>query len=307
MDPDRIELAQIPTRLEKVKGIFPNGTLFVKRDDLTGSTLTGNKIRKLEYLFYEAQSLGKSTVLTCGGIQSNHCRATAIAAAQLGMKSILYLRTDDPPSPGTSHSGNLKLCHQVGAEIRYISVSDYQDRTKIMDEAAGEDGYVIPEGGSNALGAWGYIRAVDEMIGQWDTPPSSIVVATGSGGTLAGLLIGLRRRKLSIPTHGICVCDDAPYFQEIVSKISQEATSRWPDLPIVLEEEVSIVEGYMGRGYSLSTPEESADITNVAKRTGLVLDPVYTGKAFRALLKEPDRFGDRPLFIHTGGVFGFLA
>ncbi|MDP6959617.1 MAG: pyridoxal-phosphate dependent enzyme, partial [Planctomycetota bacterium] len=208
MDPNRIELAQIPTPIEEVPGIFPTGTLFVKRDDLTGSTLSGNKIRKLEYLFHEARSLGKSTVLTCGGIQSNHCRATAIAAAQLGLNCILYLRTDTPPEPEAPLTGNLKLCHQVGAEVRYISVLDYQDRTRILDEAAGENGYVIPEGGSNALGAWGYIRAIDEMVDQWKTPPSSIVVATGSGGTLAGLLIGLKRRKLSIPTYGIAVCDD---------------------------------------------------------------------------------------------------
>ena len=176
-----------------------------------------------------------------------------------------------------------------------------------MTDAAGSDDYVIPEGGSNALGAWGYIRAVDEMAAQWEEPPSSIVCATGSGGTLAGLAIGLRRRELDVPLHGVAVCDDTAYFQAVVSRISANATERWPDLPRVRHDDVHIVEGYKGRGYALSTAEEAADIESVARASGLILDPVYTGKAFRALLCEPERFGARPLFLHTGGIFGLLA
>ena len=146
------------------------------------------------------------------------------------------------------------------------------------------------------------------MAAQWGAPPCSIVCATGSGGTLAGLAIGLRRRGLEIPLHGVAVCDDATYFQAIVDRISAEATERWPDLPRVHADEVRVMEGYKGVGATASRrPRKRADLEAVARTSGLILDPVYTGKAFRALLCEPERFGPRPLFIHTGGLFGLLA
>ena len=306
-EPDRLSLARLPTPIEGFDRIRDGWTVLVKRDDLTGSTLSGNKVRKLEYLFAEARARGARRVLTCGGVQSNHCRATAVAAARLGLACLLFLRTLQPPNPDDAISGNLKLDRIVGAEIRFITPAQYRDRLALMAVAAGSDDYVIPEGGSNALGAWGYIRAVDEMAEQWGTPPSSIVCATGSGGTLAGLAIGLRRRGLDVPLYGVAVCDDAAYFQAIVDRISTEATERWPDLPRVRADEANVVEGYKGRGYGLSTAEEEADIESVARASGLILDPVYTGKAFRALLREPERFGSRPLFVHTGGIFGLLA
>ena len=307
IEPDRLRLARLPTPIEGFDRIRDGWTVLVKRDDLTGSALSGNKIRKLEYLFAEAQARGARRVLTCGGIQSNHCRATAVAAAQLGVGCLLFLRTRVPPGPDDAVSGNLKLDRLVGAEVRFITPEQYRERSALMTDAAGSDDYVIPEGGSNALGAWGYIRAVDEMAAQWEEPPSSIVCATGSGGTLAGLAIGLRRRELDVPLHGVAVCDDTAYFQAVVSRISANATERWPDLPRVRHDDVHIVEGYKGRGYALSTAEEAADIESVARASGLILDPVYTGKAFRALLCEPERFGARPLFLHTGGIFGLLA
>ena len=306
-EPDRLHLARLPTPLEASDRICDGWTVLVKRDDLTGSALSGNKARKLEYLFADARARGARRVLTCGGVQSNHCRATAVAAARLGLNCLLFLRTDTPPGPDDAATGNLKLDRIVGAEIRFITPAQYRDRMALMTDAAGANDYVIPEGGSNALGTWGYIRAIDEMAAQWETPPSSIVCATGSGGTLAGLAIGLRRRGLDIPLHGVAVCDDAPYFQNIVDRISAEATERWPDLPRVRADDVNVVEGYKGRGYGLSTAEETADIESVARASGLILDPVYTGKAFRALLHEPERFGPRPLFLHTGGIFGLLA
>ena len=306
-EPPRLRLARLPTPIEAFDRIRDEWTVLVKRDDLTGSALSGNKVRKLEYLFAEARAHGARRVLTCGGIQSNHCRATAVAAARLGLECQLFLRTNAPPGPDDVVTGNLKLDRIVGAEIRFITPAQYRDRMDLMTDAAGSEGYVIPEGGSNALGTWGYIRVVDEMAAQWETSPSSIVCATGSGGTLAGLAIGLRRRELNVPVHGVAVCDDAAYFQAIVDRISAEATERWPDLPRVRAEEVSVIEGYKGLGYGLSTPEEAADIASVARTSGLILDPVYTGKAFRALLHEPERFGPRPLFIHTGGIFGLLA
>ena len=304
--PERIFLAQTPTPIESLDELIPGTTILVKRDDLTGTLLSGNKIRKLEFLLAEAQALGKKRVLTCGGIQSNHCRATAIASRRLGMDSLLFLRADAPPDV-SSFTGNLKLNELVGADIRFITSRQYESRVEIMKSAAGEDDYIIPEGGSNALGAWGYICAVDEMTRQWKAPPSSIICATGSGGTLAGIIMGLQRRHLDIPAYGVCVCNDAPTFQNIVSRICNDAHERWPQLPSIAADQVNIIDGYVGRGYALSTPDELADIKRIASLRGLFFDPVYTGKAFRALLYESHRFGARPLFIHTGGVFGLLA
>jgi D-cysteine desulfhydrase len=306
-EPERLRLARLPTPIEQIGSIRPGWTVSVKRDDLTGTALSGNKVRKLEYLLADAMARAARRVVTCGGIQSNHCRATAVAAAQLGLGSLLFLRTRTPPGPDDAPTGNLKLARLVGAEVRFVTPDEYADRRALMADAAGPDDYVIPEGGSNALGSWGYIRAIDEMADRWEAPPSAIVCATGSGGTLAGLTIGARRRGLAVPVHGVAVCDDAAYVQQIVEQISTEATDRWPSLPRVRSDEVSVVEGYKGRGYALSTSEEEADIAAVARASGLILDPVYTGKAFRALLHEPDRFGSSPLFVHTGGIFGLLA
>ena len=304
-EPPRVDLARLPTPLERFDQLLDGRPVLVKRDDLTGTALTGNKVRKLEYLLADAQARGARRVLTCGGIQSNHCRATAIAAARLGLGCVLFLRTAEP-EPAAS-TGNLRLDRLVGADVRFVTPEQYRERAARMREAAGADGYVVPEGGSNALGSWGYIRAVDEMAAQWDAPPSAVVCATGSGGTLAGLAIGLRRRALDTPVYGVAVCDDAAYFTRIVERISAEATDRWPTLPRVRAADVRVIEGFKGRGYALSTPEEMSDIEAIARRSGLILDPVYTGKAFRPLLHDPDRFGPRPLFVHTGGIFGLLA
>lgn len=306
-EPDRIVLGRTPTPIEPVSGLLPGVTIAVKRDDLTGLELTGNKVRKLEYLLAEALSQGKRRLLTCGGIQSNHCRATAVAAAKLGLASLVFLRVTEPPPPESEWTGNLRLMRLVGAEVRFITPEQYRRRHQVMADASEASDYLIPEGGSNALGAWGYIRAIDELMSQWDEPPSSILCATGSGGTLAGLVLGARRRGLDVPIHGVCVCDDAAYFRAVVARIGEEAHARWPELPAVAARDVLVVEGYVGRGYALSTPEEEAELASVARATGLLLDPVYTGKAFRALLHEPDRFGPRPLFLHTGGIFGLMA
>jgi D-cysteine desulfhydrase len=306
-EPERLRLANLPTPIEQISSIRSGWTVSVKRDDLTGAALSGNKVRKLEYLLADAMARGARRVVTCGGLQSNHCRATAVAAAQVGLASLLFLRTRMPPRPDDTPTGNLKLARLVGAEVRFVTPDEYVNRRALMADEAGPQDYVIPEGGSNALGAWGYIRAIDEMIDHWKTPPSAIVCATGSGGTLAGLTIGACRRGLAVPVHGIAVCNDASYFQQVVEQISTEVTDRWPSLPRIHRDVVSVIEGYKGQGYALSSTEEDDDITLVARASGLILDPVYTGKAFRALLHEPDRFGLSPLFIHTGGIFGLLA
>ena len=308
-EPDRIALARLPTPLEALHFDWKGRShqLWIKRDDLTGTVLSGNKIRKLEYLLCDAKNRGARRILTCGGLQSNHCRATAVAAARLGLQTTVYLRVRQPEMLAMPPTGNWRLCSQVGADIRFITPEEYTERHSLMANDAGPHDVVIPEGGSNALGAWGYIRAVDEMAEQWEEAPSSIVCAVGSGGTLAGLIMGVARRGLRIPVLGVCVCDDRKTFQRIVSTITEDAQAIWPELNLVPADDVSIIEGYVGRGYALTTPEESQDIAAMARSTGTFLDPVYTGKAFRALLCEPELFGPRPLFVHTGGIFGLLA
>ncbi len=306
-EPERLALARTPTPLEAFDGLIPYCTIQVKRDDLTGSGLSGNKVRKLEYLLADAMRRGAQRVLTCGGIQSNHCRATAIAAARLALGCQLFLRTDKPPTEDDPGTGNLALSRLVGADITFLTREQYKDRQSIMAAAAGPHDYVIPEGGSNALGSWGYIRAFDELASQWESPPSAIICATGSGGTLTGLTLGARRAGLDVRILGVCVCDDSATFRAIAAGIAEEAHARWPSLPQLGREDFDFVDGWVGRGYALSTPAERNDIARVARASGLILDPVYTGKAFRALLRQPETFGESPLFVHTGGIFGLLA
>src|SRR5262249_55103298 len=158
-----------------------------KRDDLTGAALTGNKVRKLEFLLAEAQAEGADTVVTCGGAQSNHCRATALAAARLGLRSVLLLRVPDPKQPPPV-DGNILLDRLGGAELRWVSREEYARRAELFPmvaaelRRAGRKPYLIPEGGSNATGAWGYVRAMEELKSQLAPGPVTIVYAAGSGG-----------------------------------------------------------------------------------------------------------------------------
>jgi D-cysteine desulfhydrase len=300
------------TRLSERLGI----EILFKRDDLTGSTLTGNKVRKLEYLLAEARETGCNMVVTCGGEQSNHCRATALAAAQLGLGSLLLLRTDDPAAPPPA-TANILLDRIAGSEIRWVSRAEYQRRADLFVElktALMERGlkpYLVPEGGSNALGAWGYVRCVEELAEQLGNEPLTVVYAAGSGGTGAGLILGAKLMKLPWRVVGFNVCDDQAYFVRAIGEIVESAIKRW-SLPVAFERsEIEIVDGYVGLGYAKSQPAELKTLVDLARLEGVVLDPVYTGKAYHGLLselqREPARFGRRIVFIHTGGIFGLLA
>ena len=292
--------------------------VLVKRDDLTGAELSGNKVRKLEFLFAEAADQGADTVITCGGEQSNHARATALAAARLGFRCRLVLRTDDPASP-PAPTGNILLDRLAGAELHWIARSAWPDREAIMAaqaaavRAAGGTPYVIPEGGSNATGSWGYVACAQELADDLATlpaKPTTIVYACGSGGTGAGLVLGARLVGLDARVCGVNVCDDRDYFVRAITRIAGDMTDRW-SLPVRLAPgDVEIADGHVGRGYAKSRPEELATIRDVCRRDGLVLDPVYTGKAFHGvvteLARDPRRFGERIVFVHTGGIFGLF-
>jgi D-cysteine desulfhydrase len=322
--PPRLDLARTPTPLEfltqtsREMGV----EIYIKRDDLTGMELSGNKIRKLEFIMADALASGADTILTCGGAQSNHARATAIAAAKLGLDCRLILRTADPSAP-PALTGNILLDCMSGAQIVWITPEEYRHREDIFkrEEALlrqqGRTPYSIPEGASNALGAWGYIRAMEELARDMSQLPdgparrTTIVVATGSGGTAAGLILGSRLLNLSARIAAVNVCDDRDYFLEVIGTICETAIVTYGlDISFKRERDIDIVDGYVGRGYALSRPEELSMIVDVARREGLFLDPVYTGKAFYGMIQElkrdPRCFGDRIIFIHTGGLFGLF-
>lgn len=321
--PRRLALARTATPLEPLPRTSEllGVEILIKRDDQTGAELTGNKVRKLEFLLAEAQDREADTVITCGGEQSNHARATALAAARVGLGCHLVLRCDDPARPPAT-TGNILLDRLAGATIRWISRADWARRNAIMAEVAddvyagGGRAYVIPEGGSSAMGAWGYVYCAHELaddLAIWPTRPTTIVHATGSGGTTAGLVVGARLAGLherGVKVAGINVCDDRDYFVKVITRICGELTSRW-NLPVTIApEDVEIVDGHVGRGYAKSRPEELVTIRDVCRRDGLVLDPVYSGKAFHGLCNElardRGRFGERIVFIHTGGIFGLF-
>jgi D-cysteine desulfhydrase len=320
--PPRLPLARLPTPLEPLPraGARLGVELWIKRDDLTGTELSGNKVRKLEFLLAEAREQGADTVLTCGGAQSNHCRATAIAATRLGLRSRLFLRVPDPKSPPPVE-GNILLDRLAGAELVWITPADYARRLEVMGEDArrlageGRRPYLIPEGGSNALGAWGYVRAVEELaadLAALPRRPTTIVYAAGSGGTGAGLILGTRLFGLDARVVGVNVCDDRDYFVRVIGEIC-ERTIDEHRLPLRFDRarDVEIVDGFVGRGYAQSRPEELARIRDLARDEGVFLDPVYTGKAFHGLsstleAKGRDAFGERIVFLHTGGIFGLF-
>jgi D-cysteine desulfhydrase len=316
--PPRVTLARLPTPLEPAR-VFSarlGVPLWWKRDDLTGAELSGNKVRKLEFLLADAEANGADTVITCGGEQSNHCRATALAAARRGLRSVLLLRVPNPAAPPPPEANSL-LGRLAGAEIRYVSPEQYRRRDEIfravLDELRGRGRrpYAIPEGGSNAVGAWGYIQAVAELYTQLGGAPATLVYAAGSGGTGAGIELGLRRMGWTgARAIGFAVCDDRVTFQTQIAAIAAEANARF-HLNIELDPaSIDIVDGYVGPGYAATTPEMLATIVEVARAEGIVLDPVYTGKAFFGLLREV-AMGNAAIkgdvvFIHTGGIFGLL-
>lgn len=309
-----LSLGQLPTPLQRAPrlGDALGVDLWVKRDDLTGMGLSGNKVRKLRWLLAEAQAQGADVVLTTGGVQSNHARATAIAARQLGLEPGLLLRGEPPAVP----ESNLLLDRLVGAQIRFFGAQHWPDRDAWLDawadelRAQGRRPYVIPEGGSNGLGAMGFVEAAHEVEAQREAlglPAfDGVVCAVGSGGTLAGLALG----GLSAPVTGIAVCDDRPIFEARVRQIGTEAKAFGaPPLPEAGPHTWQVLDAHTGPAYGVATPAIWDTIRLAARTDGLLFDPVYTGKALHGLRQEvtAGRRGDRWLLWHTGGAFGLFG
>ena len=282
--------------------------VWIKRDDLTGFGLSGNKVRKLEYLLAGVEASGVDAVITTGGLQSNHARATAVACRQLGLQPILLLRG----APEAAPSGNHLLDHLLGAQLHYCSAETYRDsRNQVMEELAaslreaGHNPLVIPEGGSNGLGAMGFVAAAEELRLQLSEPVDAVVVAVGSGGTLAGLALGGGPGVV----HGVAVCDDRQTFVTRVEEIAAEARQYGAPPLNPLGNGWDVLAGYQGPAYGVATPDVWNTIRWIAENEGVLLDPVYTGKAMHALICEvrAGRLGGRVLFWHTGGSFGLFG
>jgi D-cysteine desulfhydrase len=288
--------------------------VWIKRDDATGGAEAGNKIRKLEFLLADALRKGAKTVLTCGGLQSNHARATALTCAELGLRCVLFLRVSDPqkaarePLPSV---GNVLLDRLAGAEIRFVSPDEYRDRTALMQRAAGEleSAYVIPEGGSNGLGALGYVEAMREVRSQREGTVDVVAHACGSGGTAAGVAIGAKLFDVARSAWAFAVCDDRAYFEQTIRRIADEARALDTTLPDL--ERLVVDDRAKGPAYAVMSNEQKAFLVEVSRKTGLVLDPVYTGKALWGVAKAIERGeiarGAEVLFLHTGGLPGLLA
>ena len=318
---EKLTLANLPTKIEKLERLSKEfGTnLYIKRDDHTGSEISGNKVRKLEYLAKDAQDNGYNLLITCGGIQSNHCRATVAVATKLGMKSAVLLRIDAQPPV----VGNYFLDKLMGADVKFCTRPEYSNsRAEIMEAMAeeyrkqGYKPYVIPEGASNEIGTLGYYNCMNEIVEQekqlgitFDT----VVVATGSGGTAAGLYLANELHGYGKRVVSMAVCDDVAYFTEIIDRISNGAKAYLPEYKNAQlnKENIEVIDKYVGLGYAISRPEELEFIKHVARTEAVVLDPVYTGKAMYGVYNELKEGGalvgsKNILFIHTGGLFGLF-
>ncbi|MET0410511.1 MAG: pyridoxal-phosphate dependent enzyme [Polyangiaceae bacterium] len=317
----RLGLAHTPTPLWRHPALdaLVGTEVWVKRDDMSSGAAAGNKIRKLEYLLAAARDARADVVLTCGGAQSNHARATALLARGLGMDAVLLLRSDDPANEPVV--GNLFLDRLTGAEVRWVSRAEYAERdarlARAADDlrAAGRTPYVIPEGGSNALGALGYVHAMSELKQQLElglaggAPFDAVVHACGSGGTAAGCALGASAFGVAARVIAIAVCDDRDYFAARIAGVITDMRSLCAGLPPPVP--VDVQDAFKGPAYGVASDEQLDFIVRVARETGLVLDPVYSGKALFGLARlvgeNPSERPRRVLFIHTGGLPGLLA
>jgi D-cysteine desulfhydrase len=314
----RIRLSHLPTPLFRHPALdaLVGTEVWTKLDNSNAGAASGNKIRKLEFLLAEAQNQGSTHVITCGGEQSNHARATALAAARLGLHSVLLLRTKDPGQP-PELSGNLLLNRMAGAQLRYITSEEYRERDALMQaekerlNGEGKRAYVIPEGGSNGLGALGWVEAMREVREQLDLglgggpkPFDAIVHACGSGGTAAGCVLGATAFRVAERVIAMAVCDSVEYFDSVIGSIIAQAKAQESTLhdQAILE----IFDEWKGPAYAVADAHQMQFIIDVARCSGVILDPVYTGKALYGLkMLQPKPA--RVLFLHTGGLPGLLA
>ena len=309
----RLHFAHLPTPVETLPALsarLGGPTLLVKRDDQTGLAFGGNKTRKLEFLTADARAQGADLLITGGAAQSNHCRQTAAAAARLGLACTLVLAGEPPRNP----TANLLLDQLLGANIVWTT-NDARDETmkRVEEEArrAGRAPYLIPYGGSNEVGALGYVFAMQELM-QQDVRPDWIVVASSSGGTQAGLTVGARLFGYEGRILGVSI--DKPEVElsrDIVAALAARTARKLGEDLTFNASDILVDDGYLGGGYGVMGPPEIEAIRLFARTEGLLLDPVYTGRAAAGLLdlirQGFFKKGEAVLFWHTGGTPALFA
>lgn len=312
----RIPLGFFPTPLTEMPRLsraLGGPRLFVKRDDQTGLATGGNKTRKLEFSVAEALRQGAETLITMGGVQSNHCRQTAAAAARRGLGCVVVLRGHPP----AGWNGNLLLDRLLGARVVFSG-----DRTReevaqevaAQETAAGRRPYLIPVGASNAVGAVGFVAAMEELDGQLKAQKlrvDRIVFASSSFGTQAGLVVGAKAIGFAGEIAAIAIDSSRAELQAGVAAIAAEAIRRLGLSLSVSPDEVVAYDGYLGAGYAVMGEPEREAIALAATTEGILLDPVYTGRAVAGLIDliRRGRFGkdETILFWHTGGSAALFA
>jgi D-cysteine desulfhydrase family pyridoxal phosphate-dependent enzyme len=309
----RLNFAHLPTPIEtlpRLTATLGGPRLMIKRDDQTGLAFGGNKTRKLEFLVAEARDQKARTLISGGALQSNHCRQTAAAAARFGFECILVLTGEMPEQP----SANLLLDQLFGAQVVYVP--DRKDRDRILEQTfdrAAEKGmkpYLVPYGGSSPTGALGYAFAVKELIEQ-DIQADWIVFATSSGGTHAGLLLGQRVFGCNGKMLGISIDESEEWLRTRVSELASSASEKLGERIEFTPAEVFANADYCKAGYGVLTEPEREAIRLFAKHEGLLLDPVYTGRAAAGMI-DLIRNGffkknQTVLFLHTGGQPALFA
>ena len=312
----RIRLGTLPTPLEELPRLtqaLGGPRLFIKRDDETGLAGGGNKTRKLEFSVAEALRQGADTLITVGGVQSNHCRQTAAAAARCGLRCILVLRGYPP----AAWNGNLLLDALLGARVLFSGDRTREDvaaEVARAEEAAGHRPCLIPVGASNEIGAVGFVAAIEELDQQLKErrlPVDRVVFASSSFGTQAGLCVGARAIGFPGQIAAIAIDCSRAELQAQVAALAG-GTARRLGLPLtVTPEEVVAYDGYLGAGYAIMGEPEREAISLMARTEGILLDPVYTGRAMAGLIDLVRRgeFGKREtiVFWHTGGSAALFA
>ena len=302
----KVELGLFPTPMHYLPNMSKElGTnVWIKRDDLCGVALGGNKVRKLEYLLADAKEKGYDLVMTTGQAQSNHAMLTAACAKRMGLDCILVLKERGV----TARKGNQILNYLMDAEVRFVDTDSYDEIYDEMDriaESMGRKVYKIPCGGSNALGSLGYMDCMKE-VSESGQKFEHIVCACGSGGTAAGTILGA---KMYMPeTHVMCSMVDNDPFDVIVPELMKEAVE-------LIEEDMEIpvpdLVDMCGPGYSIPSEEGNEAIALMMKLEGIVLDTCYTGKAFAGLVKRAREGQYKPtdnvLFVHSGGAGGLFS
>ena len=319
-----MNLAQFPRRrytagqtpiekLARLSNELGGPTLYMKRDDLLGLAGGGNKTRKLEFLVADALACGADTLITCGAVQSNHCRLTLAAAVKEGLKCRLVLEERVAGSYNPEAGGNNFLYRLLGVEKIKV-VPGGSDMAAAMQQVAdelaaeGRKAYIIPGGGSNPIGATGYVACAEEILGQLFEQAlkmDHVVCASGSTGTHAGLVTGFYGNNSNIPVIGINVSRKKQQQEEMVYRLVKQTAAHVGIDAVIPQDAVLCFDEYVGPGYSRPTPQMAEAVRLLARLEGILMDPVYTGKAMAGLIdlvrKGYFKKEENILFVHTGG------